>query len=66
MRFFNPRVDEWTEHFVLEGSTLKPLTAIGEATAAILQFNVDERLLERQILRATGRYPSLEALKRMS
>ncbi len=40
MRFFNPRLDSWTEHFVLEGSTLRPLTAIGEATAAILQFNV--------------------------
>ncbi len=66
MRFFNPRVDNWTEHFALGESTLRPLTAIGEATAAILRFNVSERLLERRILRAVGRYPSPEALKRMS
>ncbi len=65
MRFFNPRLDDWTEHFVLDGTTLRPLTVIGETTAAILRFNVSERLFERRILGAAGRYPSPEALKRM-
>lgn len=64
-RFFNPRVDIWMEHFTLEESTLNPLTIIGEATASILKFNAEERLLERRILREAGRYPSPEALELM-
>jgi hypothetical protein len=32
----------------------------------ILDFNNDERILERQALTATGRYPSASALQRMT
>ncbi len=39
VRFFNPRTDHWTDHFALLGAFIHPLTAIGEVTARILDFN---------------------------
>src|SRR5207253_520284 len=48
VRFFNPRVDRWAEHFELSGPAIKPLTETGEVTVRILDFNSDERLAERQ------------------
>ena len=67
-RFFNPRIDRWSEHFALDesdGVTIKPLTAVGAATARIFAFNSSERLLERQALREVDRYPTEEALRRI-
>ena len=63
VRFYHPRRDRWAEHFRLDGYILQPLTSIGEATAKILLFNTDERLLERESLIDLGRYPSLAAMK---
>ena len=63
VRFYHPRRDRWAEHFRLDGYILQPLTSIGEATAKILRFNTDERLLERESLIDLGRYPSLAAMK---
>ncbi|MCA9425878.1 MAG: HNH endonuclease [Candidatus Omnitrophica bacterium] len=57
-RFFNPRTDRWRDHFALNGSTIEPLSPIGEVTARILGFNNSERLLEREYLKEIGRYPS--------
>ena len=57
IRFFNPRIDVWSEHFSLEGAIIKPLTAIGQVTERIFRFNAIERLMEREALRAIGRYP---------
>lgn len=57
VRFFNPRTDSWKEHFSLEGAIIKPQTDIGEVTARILDFNHSDRILERQVLIAVGRYP---------
>ncbi len=57
-RFFNPRIDQWSDHFSLaepEEVTISPLSPIGEVTARILGFNSTERLLERQALRDVGR-----------
>ncbi|MEK6286950.1 MAG: HNH endonuclease signature motif containing protein [Acidobacteriota bacterium] len=65
VRFFNPRIDLWSEHFRLEGSLIEPLTSVGEATARILKFNESERVLERETLIAIGRYPSKPASLRM-
>lgn len=65
VRFFNPRIDLWSEHFRLDGSLIEPLTNIGEATARILKFNEIERVLERQTLIAIGWYPSKPATVRM-
>ena len=66
VRFFHPRLDRWTEHFGLDGVTITALSDVGEVTRRILAFNTDERLLERQILREVGRYPSAAAIARMT
>jgi hypothetical protein len=57
VRFFNPRMDRWEDHFRLRGSVIEPQTAIGEVTAKILGLNVAERLMERELLQQIGRYP---------
>ena len=62
IRFYNPRVDRWSKHFRLNGVVIEPLTDIGEATVRILQVNHDDQILERQVLRQRGRYPSQSAL----
>lgn len=64
-RFFNPRIDCWSEHFTLSGVEIIPGTIIGEVTARILGFNHPDRLLERQTLRAVNRYPCPSARARM-
>jgi len=66
VRFFNPRRDFWGEHFRLDEAVIQPVTDIGEVTARILDFNVDERVIERQALMISGQYPSLSALKRIN
>jgi hypothetical protein len=58
IRFFNPRIDAWSDHFSLDGAIIKPLTAIGQVTERIFRFNAIERLMEREALRAIGRYPT--------
>ena len=66
VRFFNPRTDTWSDHFVLEADMrIRPLTDIGTVTERIRGFNSMGRLLERQSLHEEGRYPSDMALKRM-
>ena len=62
IRFYNPRVDRWGEHFRLNGVFIESLTDIGEATVRILQMNHDDQILERQVLSRRGRYPSEAAL----
>ncbi len=66
VRFFNPRVDLWAEHFALDGAIIVALSDVGEVTARILGFNSSERVFERQTLQAIGRYPSIAAGVRMS
>ncbi len=58
-RFFNPRIDLWTDHFRLDGVRITTLTTIGEVTARILGFNHPDRLIERQELTVLNRYPPL-------
>ena len=62
VRFFNPRINRWREHFRLNGVVIEPLTEIGEATVRILQMNHDDQILERQVLSRRGRYPSEAAI----
>ncbi|HSS51654.1 MAG TPA: HNH endonuclease signature motif containing protein, partial [Thermoanaerobaculia bacterium] len=68
VRFFNPRIDRWSDHFRLEsdGITIAAVTEVGEATSRILRFNQGDRLLEREALRTSGRYPTEAALRRMT
>lgn len=56
-RFFNPRIDVWSEHFSVVGAVIQPITTIGQVTTRLLQFNSTDRLLEREALIVVGRYP---------
>ncbi len=48
IRFFNPRLDVWTEHFSVEASgLLVPKTTIGKATSKILELNQTDSIIER-------------------
>ncbi len=62
IRFYNPRIDRWREHFRLNGVIIEPLTDIGEATIRILQMNHEDQTLEREVLNRRRRYPSQPAL----
>jgi hypothetical protein len=52
---FNPRKQQWTEHFVFEKLRIVGLTPEGRTTVKLLQYNNDERLAERERL---GEHPS--------
>jgi hypothetical protein len=65
IRFFNPRVDRWPDHFSLNAGRIVPLSEIGEVTARILELNHPDRVLLRRLLAEQGRYPTIEALARM-
>ncbi len=51
---YHPRRDEWSLHFRLAGGLILPLTAVGRATAQLLQFNQHDRVLERASMVAAG------------
>ncbi|MBI1877978.1 MAG: HNH endonuclease [Chloroflexi bacterium] len=54
---FNPRLQNWTEHFALDGPVIVPLTAVGRATAFLLKLN-RSRIIQRRIyLIQLGHYP---------
>lgn len=63
VRFYNPRWDNWREHFKLNNFTIEPLTNIGKVTARILGFNDQPRLLERKLLIDNQKYPSFSVIK---
>ncbi|MGH7998634.1 MAG: HNH endonuclease [Brasilonema sp.] len=54
---FNPRRQVWDEHFYIEGARIEGKTQIGQGTARLLQFNVPNRMLQRQVLMSQGQYP---------
>ena len=54
---FNPRSYIWDEHFKVENGVISGRTRIGQATAKTLQFNAPDRIIHRQLLMQTGRYP---------
>ena len=57
VRFYNPRVDKWHEHFrVNSRAEIEVLTKIGEVTAFIFGFNAPERIAERKGLIELGSY----------
>ena len=53
---FNPRADNWAEHFGVRGGTIHPLTAVGRVTERLLKLNQTVRLEVRDILVSIGRY----------
>ncbi len=54
---FNPRQQIWANHFILEGSLIVPLTAVGRVTVVLLRLNVEPRVRRREGLIALGKYP---------
>ena len=48
VRLFNPRRDDWHEHFQIRAGRIIPLTAIGRVTVRLLQFNRPETVMSRQ------------------
>jgi hypothetical protein len=58
IRLYNPRKDDWTRHFILDGPVIRPLSEIARATARTLKLNAVERVEERRVLQAVGRYPA--------
>jgi hypothetical protein len=57
---FNPRQDQWREHFRLNGAVIEPLTAQGRVTVFLLHLNEELRLRERTALIEAERYPPSE------
>lgn len=56
-RLFNPRRDEWGDHFTLRDARIVPKTAVGRVTARLLQFNTTTRMRIRAELIDDGGYP---------
>lgn len=65
VRFYNPRLDRWKEHFYLSEGRIEPTDEFGEVTVRMLEFNHPERIAFRKLLIETGRYPTVEALARI-
>jgi hypothetical protein len=57
IRLFNPRIDNWREHFRLNQAVIEPRTEIGEVTVRLLRFNAPDRVLQRRALQQIGAYP---------
>lgn len=55
--FFDPRRDNWSDHFRIVGSRIEGRTLSGKVTVRILQMNAPERVRERSILQDVGAYP---------
>lgn len=51
---FNPRLDRWDEHFLMDDARIIGITPIGEVTVTLLRFNDHERLMERSLLQRGG------------
>ena len=45
---FNPRTNEWSDHFAVSGGTIFGLTPVGRATARLLNMN-DSRRIELRL-----------------
>lgn len=54
---FNPREQNWTDHFRWNGAILVALTPVGRATIAVLSLNDEARIKIRQALIDEGLLP---------
>ncbi|RCJ39613.1 HNH endonuclease [Nostoc minutum NIES-26] len=57
VKLFNPRCQIWDEHFYFEGAKIEVKTQIGQATVRLLQLNLPNRVLQRQVLMNQQKYP---------
>jgi hypothetical protein len=51
---FNPRLDTWSDHFVLSRGFVLGLTPIGRTTAALFRMNTPDRVELRLALQKAG------------
>ena len=56
VRLFNPRRDDWDEHFRWRGPRLVGKTAIGRVTIAVLRINLPYRVAVRASLMDEGEF----------
>ena len=54
---FNPRNQDWNEHFEIRHLKIVPLTATGRVTVFLLRMNASERIKERRLLIELEVYP---------
>jgi HNH endonuclease len=55
VRFFNPRLDKWIDHFLLESSGLiSAKSLVGKATIKILNLNHPDSIIERKEMLIRG------------
>ncbi|MCI5180821.1 MAG: HNH endonuclease [Candidatus Electrothrix sp. AW3_4] len=52
--FFNPRKQQWDDHFQLEDGVIVPLTQEGRVTVRILRLNDEDRVTERRAMIEAG------------
>jgi len=53
-RLFDPRTQDWADHFELRGALILGRTSTGRATVAVLGMNEDRRVLLRAEILALG------------
>jgi hypothetical protein len=53
---FDPREQNWSDHFRLRGPVIEPVTSTAEATVRLLKIN-DIRVQKRLLLQQAGVYP---------
>jgi hypothetical protein len=53
-RLFNPRIDDWAEHFRWNGPNLEGMSEIGRATVDVLRINDEPRVEHRRLLWQEG------------
>jgi len=63
VRLFNPRLDEWNEHFRWEGHRIVGLTRIGGATVETLLLNHERRIKIREAETLFNLFPPSDAEK---
>lgn len=49
-RLFDPRTQEWVDHFSIDGGFINPRTASGRVTELVLRLNLQSRVEVREIL----------------
>ena len=60
---FNPRQDQWVDHFEWEGPVLMGKTPVGKVTIEVLAINLPYRIALRAALIEEGIFPSVSLLK---
>jgi hypothetical protein len=56
IRFYNPRIDVWNDHFYIINGMILPKNDIGKVTEQIFKFNNIDRLIFRKELIQLGHY----------